>query len=139
MNSARQNARPFSATCLPAVWTATDTFSGCATCHNGNGVTPATDTYTREHQTHRCQRCHSSSTTRTCSVCHAGYSPFGPTGPTVNPATHVDGTVEINSSVSVDGKSFTLTWSPTGGSGFGSCTTDCHSVSAHGVAPTQWW
>lgn len=110
---------------VPA-WTQTSGWTACNACHDGNGVNPATDTFTRQHGAHQCSNCHGPDTDLQCQTCHAGFtrSPLA-----VNAATHVDGRVEINGTVSVHGQTLTIGWDPTGGStGMGSCATSCHTL-----------
>ncbi|HEX9402660.1 MAG TPA: CxxxxCH/CxxCH domain-containing protein [Anaeromyxobacter sp.] len=112
-------------------WTETSGQSRCDVCHEGNGFYPTTDTMNGRHSLHRCSRCHNSTTSFSCQGCHAG---FGRNPAAVDTATHVNGTVDVSPSVTVGGKTFTITWTP---GNPGSCTTDCHTW--HGAGASQSW
>lgn len=121
-------------------WTATSGQSACDSCHKENGsLTNTAANKTGQHDRHTCGRsgCHSTSDTQTgCQGCHLGYQrQIGATPPVVNTANHVNGTVDIFGTATVNGRSITITWNPTAQT----CTTSCHTIGAHGTSNPKTW
>ncbi len=97
-------------------WTATSGQSACDACHAPQTGADAS-AYTDQHQFHL-----GLVPNLACTTCHpAGYSSSA-TPPTVNKATHVNGTVDLNAA---------LGWSPTAHT----CSAFCHSA---GTSP-PWY
>ena len=143
-------------------WTATTGQSRCDACHEGNGlfctsrlVASCPDVRTGAHELHRCSRCHGEGggprarparAAGECIACHDGFQrgldgatgyPDATLAPAVNRATHVDGSVEVRSSVTIDGTTFSITYTSPSGSSGASCSTSCHGP--HGVPASQSW
>jgi predicted CxxxxCH...CXXCH cytochrome family protein len=142
-------------------WTATSGQAACGACHAANGALcgnasagACSDVTTGRHDLHRCARCHGNSATAAfsnqvgCFGCHGGYQrQLGTTTPTpavVNFAYHVDGSVEViptTAAINPQGTpiTITLTYTAPSGGNPASCTTNCHTLGAHGVSNPQSW